>query len=142
MASSLTSLRLTDYSDRELLYIVHDLAGPGFAARSDVKDRLGIDSTRANNSIGVRLSYMAGKGWLVREIIEGEPHYALTGNGATIMSGKMAKTAEKVLDKMNPGDLVMLTRYVTGRYRNQDDSMAAAVRREWTRGAYYRRNGS
>lgn len=140
--AQLDALRLYDMPDRELLHVVNDLAdNDGWAAHGALTDRLGINHKHPGNCVGVRMGWMKKYGFIVSEYIDGERHYRLTTNGEQLMKGKLTPSVQKALDKMGEGDMMVLMRETTGRFRTMTPEASTMMRREWQRGALMRRNG-
>lgn len=140
--AQLEALRLADMPDRELLHIVNDLAdNDGWAAHEDMTKRLGISHKHPGNCVGMRMGWMKKFGFVVSEWFDGERHYRLTQKGRDLMNGKLTTAVQKALDKMGEGDMMVLMRTATGRYRQMSPEAATMARREWQRGAIMRRNG-
>lgn len=137
----LASLRIVDFSDRELLHIVNDLTKDGWADSREVAEELGIDAQHPAQCVGQRF------GWLAKyhciEKHKDEAHkWRLTDFGESIMRGSLSKAAQRQLEGLDEGQLLLATRYVTSRYQglaassNGGGSAAWLLRREWTHGTF------
>lgn len=138
--AALTSLRLRDYSDRELLFIIEDLADDeGWAETTDIAVRLGIDNKRANQCVGARFAYMARAKWVERH--ETQTKWRLMDIGYLLMEGKISNRFRGTLDKLSEGDLVLVQRFLGEQYQAMDPRLGLMIRRESQRGITFGRNG-
>src|SRR4051794_7814530 len=144
---SLKSLRLMEFSDRELLLILDDVAdGDGFATARDVADKLHLSHPRPHQCVAVRFSWLARYGALEREHMRddqgnlmwtsgGQPRHTqrwrMTSMGRAMAMGQLTKTQESQLGRITDDRMLMLTRYVTQRVRSADSTAAKLVQREW-----------
>ena len=153
MARVLTSLRIDDYSDRELLLIVRDLGKTDpdqWVLSIDIAERLGIESQRPKQVVGSRMSWLQRYGALEREHLRdeygnlrfktnGKPVYAqrwrLTERGKELAVGKLTKRDQDQLAKVTSDErLLLVTRFLTQRQRATDDTARTLMRREWRYG--------
>lgn len=131
----LKSLKLEEMSDRELLWVVHDLQGEDGARTSAIAAKLGIVHKYPVQCVGTRLGYMRSKGLVDREFLFNESHYTVTAAGEQVMKGKLTTSQTNMINRLSEGDMIMLMRHVTGRYGLMDTPMATVMRREWQRGS-------
>lgn len=121
----LTHLTLLDVSDRELLLLVRDHANPGgYVFAGQISTVLDIGGERPGRTVASRFSWLKRLGALERAT-KTEPYgtdeetgqlgWRLTELGMAIAIGRLNKTAEKTLEKMDPGALILLTRWLGGR---------------------------
>lgn len=128
MASTTPSLRLVDFSDRELLFIVDDcLDSTGWTTVADVAKALDLDTPNPTLNVSSRFSWLKRYGALDRE----GKKWQLTPVGRALMSGQLNVTAERVLDGVKPDQLLALTRAIGRRYQQAGDTAATLMRREW-----------
>lgn len=138
-------LTILDFSDREFLNIVMDVAdGDGWAESVDVAERLDMADKRSASS---RLAWMKRYGAVEREherdeqgrlLYSGDkPRYTqrwrLTEVGLTIATGKLSKSQERALEGMNDGAVFMTTRFLAKRAA-EDSGGAKLFMREWRHG--------
>ena len=151
MARVLTSLRIVDYSDRELLLVVRDLGeADGWVTSQEIAERLQIESARPKQVVGSRMSWLQRYGALEREHLRdafgnlryrgnGKPVYTqrwrLTSRGEQLAAGNLTKRDQEVLGRITSDDhLLLVTRYLTQRQRSTDDTARTLMRREWRYG--------
>ena len=139
-------LRITDYSDREFLLVMNDVAeGDGWADSEAVAQRLDLTERRIASS---RLSWLARYGAVEREHVRdeagniryhrnGKPmhtqRWRLTEVGRSVAFGKLRRSAETALEKIDDGQLLLLTRWLNERTVG-DDTYGKLVQREWRYG--------
>lgn len=144
------SLTLLDLSDRELLLIVRDVAdGQGFALATDVAERLDLRGDHPHRSVSVRLSWLKRYGAVdreyerdhlgqIREHRDGRPihtqRWKLTDLGLAIATGRLSKTTEKTLEKMDSGALLMTTRWLSKRISSANGQAGKLLDREYRHG--------
>lgn len=129
------TLRLWDMSDREILYVIDEEADPanaGWTSSYDIADRLGITSDYPATSVGQRLSWLRRYGAVEKK--EKESAWRLTRAGRALKAGQLAASDEALLDSMDSAQVLMLTRYLTGRYKGVGQAASNLIRREWQRG--------
>jgi hypothetical protein len=141
MAEQLTHLTLLDVSDRELLLLVRDHAnGGGFVWPSDIALALDIGGDHPSRTVSSRFAWLRRYGALERA--QGTEAYSindagvkgwcLTPLGLAIATGKLKKQTEQTLEKLSDGDLIMLTRWMSGRAFTQNgSSMGRLIDREY-----------
>lgn len=132
MASdSLTSLRLLDYSDKELLAIVADNVGDdGWAKTADVRDTLGLPKDRGSQSVGVRLAWLKRYG-----IVEGGARkWRLTPIGEVFLNGQLPDAIKRQVGELEPGQLHAVTRLLARRQKRAAKPVGHMIRREWVYG--------
>lgn len=129
---SLTSLRLLDYSDKELLAIVADNVGDdGWARTTDIRDTLGLPKDRGNQSVGIRLAWLRRYG--VTE--NGGPQkWRLTAIGEVFLNGRLPEGLADELRTLEPGQLHTVTRTLAQRQRKAAKPVGHMIRREWVYG--------
>src|SRR5687767_7783145 len=107
------SLRLLDFSDRELLHVIYENAqDDGWADPADIVDALGIDHKHPRQCVGSRFGWLRKKGVLERD---DAGFVRLTEIGEASRAGKLTASQERQLDRLGAGDLLMLTRWLTKR---------------------------
>ena len=134
----LTSLRIVDYTDRELLHILNDVANEeGWASSEDLAKAIGIkprgdDPRGPRRCVAMRFAWMARYGWVRRD--PSNTMWCLTKDGEDLMSGQLRPALQQSLKEMRAADRVLLMREMTNAYRNAPKSAAAMYRREWVHG--------
>lgn len=134
----LTSLRIVDYTDRELLHILNDVADEeGWASSEVLANAIGIkprgkDPRGPRRCVAMRFAWMARYGWVRRDPTN--TMWRLTKDGEELISGKLRPALKQSLKEMRPADRVMLMREMTTAYRNAPQSAATMYRREWIHG--------
>lgn len=121
----LTHLTLLDVSDRELLLLVRDHANPGgYVFAGQISAVLDIGGERPGRVVASRFSWLKRLGALERasktdpygtDEETGQLGWRLTDLGLAIAIGKLKKATEQSLDGMDPGALILLTRWLGGR---------------------------
>jgi hypothetical protein len=139
-------LTIDDYSDREFLLVLADVADPdGWALAADIAQQLDLAHKAIASS---RLSWLRRWGAVEREherdehgvlryTRDGKPRHTqrwkLTPAGAALAHGQLRKGQQQTLDKISDEQLLVLTRYVSQRTRN-DGVSARLSQREWRYG--------
>jgi hypothetical protein len=121
----LTHLTLLDVSDRELLLLVRDHANSGgFVFAGQIATVLDIGGERPGRTVASRFSWLKRLGALERasktdaygtDEESQQLGWRLTDLGLAIATGKLKKATEQTLDGMDPGALILLTRWLGGR---------------------------
>lgn len=133
-SDALTSLKLLDYSDRELLLILmeqSDAAEDGYASTSDVADALGIEGEHRRNCVGVRLGYMRRIGAVERDPNSQVGRWVPTPIGKMMATGQIKTGVQKQLDNLGPEAMLLLTRFVGQRQRQSPNEAGKLIEREW-----------
>jgi hypothetical protein len=129
-------------SDRELLYIIRDVANEyGIATGEDIADRLGVadNGTSPTARITPRLSWMARFGFvqsvtpqeLGLKAREGK-RWLITDIGRELMEGRLSAALQKTIRDARPGqELLMLRELTRSGYVDARVEVATAMRREW-----------
>lgn len=148
-------LRLEDLSDREVLLIVADACGSNgdFADSLDIAARLDVGGEHPRRTVAVRLSWLARWGAVEREHARdpdtGQLRYhrdgkvmhtqrwRLTASGWAVASGEMRKGLTNQLDRVDDGQMLVLTRWLAR--RNASATARKLSEREWRREMMLRR---
>lgn len=149
---ALHSLKNIDYSDRELLHILNDLAGTEWATTDDLADQIRITPPPGNNGqgamndaqkrayakrcIATRYSWMRRFGWVERD--EDRTKWRVTQIGRDLMNGKLTKGLAASLERINAADRVLVMRSLTKAYQGERNEAKTMLRREWQHGAKVR----
>lgn len=147
MASQPISLRLGDYSDRELLRIIYDLADEyGWVESTHLAEHLfpmqirkgREDRNQALRCVGQRLSWMRRYG-VVQKNEEGRKGvWGLTATGKMLLTGKIPARERKVLENLKENQLLDLTETLSMRYFYAGEVAATMMRRQWQFGSIRR----
>lgn len=138
------SMRLAEFSDRELLYVVLDLTDPqsdGYVGVDTVVKRVGLKHKNSLQCVSVRFAYMARK----MGVIERNPVRALRYNWrltelgiAYVKGAKLTKAQEQQINEMGEERLLALTSTLSRRYREASPEGGVLIRREWQYGLVHR----
>jgi predicted ArsR family transcriptional regulator len=136
-------LTIDDYSDRELLLVLEDVAdGDGWADAQDVADRLDLAKRAIASS---RLAWLKRFGAVEREherdeagvlryTASGKPvhtqRWRLTAAGRALAHGRLRKRDETTLDSMGDEQMLLVTRWLSQRTVDEGTT-AKLVQREW-----------
>lgn len=132
-----TNLTLAEYSDRELLHIVRDVAdADGRATPQDIAERVGVQHEHPTRCVGSRLAWLRRYGAVTRDE---EGRWALTAMGERYALGALSDNERSTFDQMPAEHLVALMSAVTRRYRTVAPTGAHLIRREWINGSGSRR---
>jgi hypothetical protein len=146
--TALRSLRNEDFSDRELLHILNDLAdNEGWATTEEIADALHISppgrvtkdyrEKYGKHCVATRYSWMVRYGWVERD--PSRTKWRLTEIGEELMAGNLNKRIEDAISQLSSGDRILVMRRMTEAFRIDREEAATMLRREWLHGA--RRNG-
>ena len=147
---ALESLRVVDFSDRELLLILNDVAdGDGWAYAQDMANRINLDHEHPNRSVASRLSWLVRFGAVEREHLSdehgnlmwtrsGRPKYGqrwrLTPIGRTYALATLTKAERSRLAAVDGDKMLLVTKWLAEQYRQSPDAGASLMKREWTYG--------
>lgn len=123
--------RLTnlDMADREILYLINDCTNGGWAQRDEVEERLKLSHPAPASCIASRFSWMIRWGWLVKD--KDEPRYRITRIGRDLMRGDVDKALAATLRRLNPGERVVMMRYMGQSYTRSGRAAQIMMRRQW-----------
>jgi hypothetical protein len=143
---ALEHLRLEDYSDRELLLVLVDVAdSAGWADPRDVADRLGMGGDHPHRMVASRLAWLKRYGAVMMEPDDEHAQrprdsdgkrptarrWGLTTIGNALAQGTMRKATETALERVGDDQMLVLTRWLARRPSNA--VVANLARREWQR---------
>lgn len=141
------SLRLADFSDRDLLGVMADLAdSEGWVMTSEVAERVfgrGINSDakrrlHAIRCVAIRLSWMRRFG--VVQLHREEPGvWGLSAEGVAMLRGELRSGQAKAIDGAMDEQLLHLATAIADRYRAAGQVGATMMRRAWQHGEARRR---
>jgi hypothetical protein len=149
----LESLRITDFSDREVLLILNDVAdGEGWASAKDMVERFGFAQRldRPHRFVAQRLSWLGRYGALEREHEwdeQGRPkltrsgklkytqRWRMTPAGRALAMGKLRTGQQRALEGLTDEQLLVALREVTRHVQRAGETAAVLARREWRYGS-------
>lgn len=145
------SLKVTDISDREVLWWLHDAADDdGWASSKEIAENVGkgmwADPDSAHKIVSARLSWLMRYGAVAREHLEkdGQPMYHKNGRpkygqrwrllpwGEAWMRSRMSRGLENGIAKLQPHDFGVVIEAITDDYHRLDPTAQALLRRQWT----------
>jgi hypothetical protein len=139
----MASLRLEDFSDRELLFALEDFAGEdGLVSSQALAEGLGINALKHPvQSVAIRLSWLKRYGVVRRD--EESGMWGLTSAGESIMHGDLTKAQSRLLDNIDADRLFAVMHAVGGKLGSANAEAAKMAEREWryNLAARKRRNG-
>jgi len=127
----LTSLRLDEFGDRELLALMVDLRdASGVVTTAQIAEALEPDSPHPTNCVGIRL------GWMTRyKVVEhapnGTPGWRLTKAGEAVAAGQLTTEQAKVLDTLDPAQGLDAALALGRFYRRIGVVESTMLRRGW-----------
>lgn len=125
------TLRLADYSDRELLLLLKDLcnaSGNGYVSSEEVAQAVGLEGVEGKRSAGTRLGYLKRIGAVVRSHRKSGPaQWALSDVGEVIATGTLSAAQEAALRKLRPSQVVLFTRHLAMRTVDREDPVLGAI---------------
>ena len=147
-------LRLEEFSDRELLLALNDACqhgDDGWASAREVAARIGLDGLDPHRAVAQRLSWQVRYGSVEREFLRdehgniryhksGQPMYTqnwrLSEAGRLAAFGKLRQADENALGRLEDGQMLVLTRWLTQRTHANGISPVTSklVEREWRYG--------
>jgi hypothetical protein len=150
---ALTHLRIQDYSDREMLLVLNDVAdSDGWADARDIAAQLAMIGDNPHRSVSCRMGWLRKYGAVDREPVkhkreseEGRTivvqRWRLTAIGQDIAMGKLRAAQEKAIRDLDDGQLLLMTRAIADRAKSSPATSAKLSEREW-RHRWTRINGS
>lgn len=145
---TLTSLTLADYSDRELLHVVHDLASAtedGFIDSHAIVERLGIRHPRASTCVGSRLAFLARREAIEKDLDapkRARARWRVTSLGQVMAFGDATPEQRRAIDEAEPAEVLMLTRLLASSQRGAPIGARTLIQREWRREAHLLNGGN
>ena len=151
---SLVSLKLVDFSDRELLLILDDVAdSDGWASSRDMTEPVGLPEDGYRH-VSSRLAWLRRYGAIERELLwdeNGNPimgplgqkqgqRWRPTEAGRLMAYGKLSKAQYRALEAIGEGQMILAMRQMSLHYQQSSEIGATLARREWVYGMS-RRNG-
>lgn len=143
----LNSLKLSEFSDRELLLNLQDVADEeGYATSDDVAGILGIDHDNPQHCVSARFIWLRLYGALDSDKIKdgenkGKVKWRLSGKGRAMANGQLAPQQERALENIDEDQMIPVVRTIAQRQRTGDETAGHLMRREWYHGTHSRRSG-
>src|SRR4051812_42050060 len=106
------SLRLDEFSDRELLYAYERAAVSGAANSQEVADELGLDLPNPSRSVSMRFGWLHRYGVLERDE---QGLWIPTATGEELLGGELRKQARRAFDEMSESELYAATMALSSR---------------------------
>ena len=143
------NLKLENYSDREVLHLMNDLADEnGWVLIEHLAERIGIRvagmsdaqlAIHARRCLGVRLGWIKRLSATVEQ--KGDEHgvWRLTSLGQQVVKAKLNASIDNALGQMNEANLLNAIDVVSRRYIRANQNTANLLRREWQYGTHKNR---
>jgi len=132
------SLRLVEFSDRELLNIILDVEDEtGWVDTFSVSEAMHLDHEHALQCVGSRFSWLRRYEILERQDDNTKEHFRmwrLTPIGRKIALGDLAPDERELLSKLSAEKLMLATGELTRRYHRIGAPAATMMRRAWING--------
>jgi hypothetical protein len=145
------NLKLENFSDRELLYIIADLTpASGWVDVDAIAARCGIAVDHlsdeqlllhARRCVSVRLAWIRKLSGCVERNPDETLSWGLTYWGQSVVAGKLSDTLTDRLDKMSEADSLKALDRLSRKYLRADVNAANLMRREWQYGTHRNRRG-
>jgi|SRR5215471_14434766 len=127
----LTSLRLAEFSDRELLALMIDLRDErGVVTSYQIAEALDPDAKHPTSCVGIRLGWMR-RYHVVEQAPNGTPGWQLTEKGEKLANGQLRAAQLKVLEGLDPSQGLDAALALGSFYRRLDYTEATMLRRGW-----------
>lgn len=133
------SLRITNFSDRELLALIKDVQdSEGWANSQSIAERIWPRAAKnedyarmARTSVNQRLGWLRREGGLVEKNDKEKFAWRLTDLGESFLYGRITGGTDKRVLSMQDEDLLALMSVVGERYSSTGYEAAWLIRREW-----------
>lgn len=144
------NLKLENYSDREMLHLLNDLASEeGWVDVEILAARVGLSpngmseaqlAIHARRCVSVRLAWIRKlSGCVERHPDKGSLLWRLTETGEAVVSAKLSQAIVQGLDQMGELNSLLALDALSRRYRRADVKAANLMRREWVYGTHRNR---
>jgi hypothetical protein len=141
------NLKLENYSDREMLHLINDLAGPeGWVDVEVLAERVGLSSTgmseaqlaiHARRCVSVRLAWIRKlSGCVERHPDKKQQSWRLTDSGQMVVLAKLSQAVTVGIEQMGEMNSLLALDALSRRYRRADVKAANLMRREWQYGTH------
>lgn len=109
-----SSLTLTAFSDRDLLYTLEEVAdAEGWATAKEVADEINIDHPRPTQCVGARFAWLKRFKIMEFKIEDGESKWKLNATGESLLHSKeMTKPVREALANLTEGQRVAVTELI------------------------------
>jgi hypothetical protein len=134
----LNSLRLAEFSDRELLALVVDLRdeNAGVVTTQQLADTLQPQSKNPTNCVGTRMGWMRRYGAVERvEVSDGTVGWRLTSVGERIAAGTLKRGQLAVIEALLPEQGLDAALALGQMYRRIGKTESVMLRRGWAHGS-------
>lgn len=146
------NLKLENYSDREILHIVADVAdNDGWAEVEHIAERVGLSANgmsdmqlliHAKRCVSVRLAWIRKLSGTVNRHIEPQKfQWCLTPLGIQVVTAKLPSVLEDRLNSVDEGTVLLSLDTLARRYTRSSGAAGNLMRREWTYGTHRNRRG-
>jgi hypothetical protein len=133
------SLRITNFSDRELLALIKDVQDTeGWANSQSIAERIWPRAAKnedfarsARTSVNQRLGWLRREGGLVEKNDKEKFAWRLTELGERFLTGRLTGGTDKRIMGLGEADLLAAMSVVGQRYSEVSYEAAWLVRREW-----------
>lgn len=128
------SMRLADFSDRELLALMQDVGdGDGSVSTADLATALDLKTKHPLTNVGVRLGYLRKIGMLERDT-ESQRWY-MTPLGERFVHGHLTAAQRRALDAVrDEGSAWAATESLASLLGGASEAQATMMRRQWQYG--------
>lgn len=109
------SLRLEDYADHELLYLLNDVGDrEGWATSQEVADKLGITNKEGTHNVGSRFAWCFRFGWLEKHEEARPTKWRLTDAALDLLfPTDLSSAAQQALDNLDEAQKVAVLKTAT-----------------------------
>lgn len=136
----MASATLYDYSDREMLHILDDVAGPdGWIETEHIARKMfgatnsGPPSKDALRCVAVRMSWMRRYGLVEKSGKSREARWRMTEFGERALKAGLKSSEVKAVENLDEEDLAEVMMRFGARYHYVSREAATLMRREWQR---------
>lgn len=128
------SMRLADYSDRELLALLMDRRDTdGTVSTADLAAAIDLDTKHPLSNVGVRLGYLRRIGMLERDA--DTKRWYLTTLGHRFVVGRLTTAQRNALEALrDEGAAWVATESLAGLLGAASEAQATMMRRQWQHG--------
>lgn len=143
------NLKLENFSDRELLHLLADLAGEdGWVDAEILASRVGlsmkgmsVEQSRIHGlrCVSRRLAWIRKLSGCVERDSMNSLRWRLTDSGLKVVSARLSKQVAQGLDQMGDANTLLALDAISRRFRGADVKAANLMRREWVYGTHRNR---
>ncbi len=149
------NLKLENYSDRELLYILNDLTPTQgeWVETHTIAERIGLQrnglsdeqfALHAQRCVSVRFSWISRLSGCVEKDPDRKqgqaPRWRLTQTGLRVVNAKMNEsTTKRLAEGISDFDALLALDALSRRYNATNVGAANLMRREWSHGTHWKR---